>query len=88
MTVERDAAPAQDALSAAEIRPERQGGARVRRLSDAERELYRWILREFAAATPPSGEATRTSAEALGLDAPDARLWRILSRRRRVAIVC
>ena len=77
VTVERDTA-ALDALAAAQIRPERQGLARARRLSAAERQLYRWILREFAAATPPSGEATRTAAETLGLDPADA--FRVLAR--------
>lgn len=67
-----------DALSAAEIRPERRGGARTHRLSVAQRQLYLWILGEFAAATPPSGEATRDAAEALSLDAPDA--FRVLAR--------
>ena len=77
MTVERDTG-AYDALAAAEIRPERQGLARTRRLSSEQRQLYRWILREFAAATPPSGEATRTAADALGLDA--AETFHILAR--------
>jgi hypothetical protein len=71
VTVEREAA-ALDGLRAAEIRPERQGGARLRRLSVEQRQLYLWILREFAAGTPPSGRATRTAADALGLDAADA----------------
>jgi hypothetical protein len=75
--VERDTG-ALGALRAAEIRPERQGVARTRRLSAAERRLFRWVLRQFAAATPPSGESTRTVAEALGLDAADA--FRVLAR--------
>jgi Alkylmercury lyase len=61
-----------EALRAAEIRPERQGAARMGRLSSGQRQFYRWILREFAAARPPSGEATRAAAEALGLEAGDA----------------
>jgi hypothetical protein len=44
----------------------------VRRLSAAERQLYLWILNEFAAGTPPSGEATHAAADRLGLDAADA----------------
>jgi hypothetical protein len=77
VTVEREAG-ALDALAAAEILPERQGAARTRRLSLAQRQLYRWILREFAAAAPPSGEATRAAAETLALDAADA--FRVLAR--------
>jgi hypothetical protein len=77
VTVERNAG-AEEALRAAEIRPERQGVARVRRLSAEQRQLYLWILREFAAATPPTGDATRTAADALGLDAADA--FRALAR--------
>jgi len=71
VTVERDTG-ALDALRTAEIRPERQGVARVRRLSAEQRQLYLWILREFAAATPPTSEATRTAADALSLNATDA----------------
>jgi hypothetical protein len=77
VTVERDAA-ALDALRAAEIPRWRQGAERTRRLSAQQRQLYRWILREFAAATPPSGEATRAAADALGLDA--AETFRVLAR--------
>jgi hypothetical protein len=77
VTVERDTA-ALAALHAAEIPRSRRGDERTRRLSAAERQLYRWILREFAAATPPSGEATRAAADALGLDAADT--FRILAR--------
>jgi len=60
------------ALRAADIRPERRGAARTRRLSAAERELYFWILREFAAARSPSGEATRAAATGLGIDPAEA----------------
>ena len=77
MTVERDEA-ALDALHAAKIPRWRQGAERTRRLSAQQRQLYRWILREFAAATPPSGEATRAAADALGLDA--AETFRVLGR--------
>lgn len=76
MTVERDTG-AFDALRAAQIRPERQGVARARRLSAEHRQLYVWILGEFAAATPPTGDATRTAADTLGLDAADA--FRVLA---------
>jgi hypothetical protein len=77
VTVEPNSA-ALDALRAAEIPRWRQGAERTRRLSAAERQLYRWILREFAAATPPSGEAARAVADALGLDA--ASTFRVLAR--------
>jgi Alkylmercury lyase len=77
VTVDRDAI-GHDALRAADIRPERQGVARRRRLSTEQRQLYLWILRQFAAATPPSGEATRTADDKLGLDAADA--FRVLAR--------
>jgi hypothetical protein len=77
VTAEGDAA-ALDALRAAEIPPERQGVARTRRLSALQRQLYYWILRQFAAATPPTGARTRTAADALGLDAADA--FRVLAR--------
>ena len=77
MTVERDAPPL-EALRAAEIPRWRQGADRTRRLSAQQRQLYRWILREFAAATPPSREATRAAADAFGLDA--AETFRVLAR--------
>lgn len=70
MKVARD--PALDALRAADVRPERHGAARTGRLSASQRELYFWILREFAAACPPSGEATRAAATRLGVDLEDA----------------
>ena len=71
MSVDRDTS-ALDALRAADIRPERTGAARTRRLSAAQREFYLWILREFAAARPPSGEATRAAASRLGIDPAEA----------------
>ena len=71
MSVDRET-PALDALRAADIRPERQGAARTRRLSAAQREFYLWILREFAAARPPSEEATRAAAARLGIDPAEA----------------
>jgi hypothetical protein len=77
VTVERDSA-ALDALRAAEIRPERHGVARTRRLSLEQRRLYFWILRQFAAAAPPTGAATRAAAEALGLDVAD--VFRVFAR--------
>ena len=71
MIVDRETS-ALDALRAADIRPERTGAARTRRLSPAQREFYVWILREFAAARPPSGEATRAAASRLGIDPAEA----------------
>ena len=71
MTVERETR-ALDALRAADIRPERTGAARTGRLSAAERGLYFWMLREFAAARPPSGEATRATATGFGIDPAEA----------------
>jgi hypothetical protein len=63
-------AGAATALELAGIRPERQGRRRLSGLTQPERELYRWILHRFAAAAPPSGQATRTTARELALD-PD-----------------
>ena len=77
MTVERDVATL-DALQAAEIPRWRQGAERTRRLSAEQRHLYLWILRQFAAATPPTAEATRAAANGLGLDAAEA--FRVLAR--------
>ena len=71
MSVDRET-PALDALRAADIRPGRTGAARAGRLSETERELYFWILREFAAARPPSEEATLTAAASLGIDPAEA----------------
>jgi hypothetical protein len=75
--VEHDSA-ALEALRAAEIRPERQGAARARRLSAGQRELYFWILREFAAARPPSGDATRAAAGRFGIEPGEA--FEVLAR--------
>jgi hypothetical protein len=60
-----------DALTAAQIGPERRGRARLSGLSPTQSDLYRWILRQFAAA-PPSAEATRAAARDLGLDPAEA----------------
>jgi hypothetical protein len=57
-----------EALRAADIPEERRGVARVSQLSQAERGFYFWILRQFAAAAPPSADATSAAAVALGLD--------------------
>ena len=71
MSVDRETR-ALEALRAADIRPERQGAARTRRLSAAQHEFYLWILREFAAARPPSEEATRAAVARLGIDPAEA----------------
>lgn len=60
------------ALELAAIRPERRGRRRLSGLTQPERELYRWILRRFASAVPPSGEPTRIAALELGLDPDEA----------------
>lgn len=62
----------EEALRAAAIPPERQGKARVAPLSLAEREFYFWILRQFAAAAPPSADAARDAAQRIGLDPDEA----------------
>jgi hypothetical protein len=69
--VERETA-AFAALRAADISPERHGAARARRLSSGQRELYFWILREFAAARPPTAEGTRIAAASYRLDPVEA----------------
>src|SRR5262249_58178162 len=60
------------ALAAAEIPPSKLGPSRRARLSDRKRELYFWILREFARDGRPSSEEVRAAAERLGLDGDDA----------------
>ena len=60
------------ALELAAIRPERRGRRRLSGLTQPERDLYRWIMQRFAAAAPPSGEATRVTALELGLDPDEA----------------
>jgi hypothetical protein len=60
------------ALAAAEIPPSKLGPARRARLTEAERELYFWILRRFATDGRPSSGEVRAAAERLGLDTEDA----------------
>jgi hypothetical protein len=60
------------ALAAAEIPPSKLGPARRARLTEAERELYFWILRRFATDGRPSSGEVRAAAGRLGLDAEDA----------------
>lgn len=56
-------------LAAAEIPSSKLGPARRARLSQSERELYFWILRQFASAGRPSSAEVRAAAERLGSDA-------------------
>jgi hypothetical protein len=60
------------ALALAEIPASKLGPARRARLTDAERELYFWILRQFASDGRPSSKELREAAEQLGLDADPA----------------
>jgi hypothetical protein len=60
------------ALAAAEIPPTKLGPARRARLTEAERELYFWILRRFASDGRPSSGEVQAAADQLGLDAEDA----------------
>jgi hypothetical protein len=59
-------------LAAAEIPPSKLGPARRARLSQAERELYFWILRRFATVRRPSRMELHAAAEQLGLEADSA----------------
>jgi hypothetical protein len=59
-------------LAAAEIPPSKLGPARRARLSEAESELYVWILRRFATDGRPSNVELRAAAEQLGLEADSA----------------
>jgi hypothetical protein len=59
-------------LVAAGIPPRKLGRARSARLSEAQRELYFWILRRFATAGRPSSGDVLAAADRLGLDAKDA----------------
>jgi hypothetical protein len=60
------------ALAAAEIPPSKLGPARRARLTDAERELYFWILRRFASDGRPGSGVVRAAAEQLGLEGEHA----------------
>jgi hypothetical protein len=60
------------ALAAAEIPPSKLGSARRARLSEAERELYVWILRRFPTDGRPCSAELRAAAEHLGLEADSA----------------
>jgi hypothetical protein len=56
-------------LAAAEIPPSKLGAARRARLSESERALYFWILRQFATQGRPSTVQIREAAGRLALDA-------------------
>ena len=60
------------ALAAAEIPPSKLGAARRARLTESERELYFWILRQFATAGRPSSVDIHEAAEWLAIDAEQA----------------
>jgi hypothetical protein len=60
------------AFKAAGIPAERWGEARLARLSAAERDFYRWILRGFADGRIPDAAAAGETASRLGLDPGDA----------------
>jgi hypothetical protein len=60
------------AFEAAGIPAERWGEARLARLSAAEREFYRWILRGFADGRIPDAVAAGETASRLGLDPGEA----------------
>lgn len=62
----------QQAFEAAGISPERWGKTRLARLSEAERDFYRWILRAFAEGRRPDAAAARETASRLGLEPDDA----------------
>lgn len=62
------------ALEAAGIPASRCGPERLARLSGAERELYRWILRHFATAGRPGSRAVAARARQLGIGDPEAAL--------------
>jgi hypothetical protein len=58
----------QRALSIAAIAPERFGSARLTRLDEKQRSLYRWILAAFARADAPAVDALCDRASDLGLE--------------------
>ena len=60
------------ALTAAEIPPSKLRQARRARLSEAERELYFWILRHFATDGRPTSIEMRIAAKQLGLQSESA----------------
>jgi Alkylmercury lyase len=61
----------QRALSIAGIAPERFGSARLNRLTDEERALYRWILASFARGGNPAVDELCDLASHLGLEIED-----------------
>lgn len=67
-----DAGVVDDVLRAADIPVQRRGANRLARLSQGERQLYRWIIERFAAASPPDAKAVFVAAVEHGVDAADA----------------
>jgi hypothetical protein len=63
---------ANDLLAAAAISPERRGRRRVRALTDAERGLYRWFLRRFAAGGSPAPDELADAASEFELEVEPA----------------
>lgn len=61
-----------DTLAAAQIPRSKLGASRGLGLGDAERQLYLWILRGFAAEGPPRSADVQTETDRLGLDLPAA----------------
>lgn len=61
----------QRALSAAGIAPQRFGPARLTRLSESERKLYRWILKSFAHGGQPQVDELSGRASDVGLQIED-----------------
>jgi hypothetical protein len=59
-------------LKIARIPAQRWGRARLARLSDAERDLYRWILRSLADGARPDAAAVQQTASRLGVELGDA----------------
>jgi hypothetical protein len=59
-------------LAAAEIPPSKLGRARRARLTEAERDLYFWILRQFASDGRPGNEEIGGAADRFGVDAEPA----------------
>lgn len=59
-------------LATAGIGLERQGKERLRTLTEGERAFYRWVLRSFAAGTPPGPDELADTASALELEVEPA----------------
>ena len=64
--------PVAQGLQAAAIPSARRGRKLLARLTQAQREFYRWILRRFAQGAPPTSEQLDQQAGGLGLEPSDA----------------